>query len=642
MLSASDNPFNEETIDRRLFALRLVVALLVLLLLVAVLVSRLYALQVGAHEHFTTLSENNRLRIEPIPPTRGLIFDRHGTLLAENRPSYQLEITVELAGDLDTLIARLQEKVTLSPLDIERFRIAVRQRRPFEPVLLRAGLDDESIARIAVARHELPGVEIEARPVRHYPQGAAFAHLVGYVGRINEQDLRRIDTRNYAGSSHIGKTGIERFYEEALHGMAGHRQVEVNAQGRVIRELSVTPPVPGRDLFLTVDARLQRAVAEALGDQDGAVVAIDPGSGEILALVSQPGFDPNPFVQGLTPTQFRELQRDASNPMFNRALAGQYPPGSTIKPVVALAGLLEEVTTPERRMFAPGYFQIPGHDRRYRDWRREGHGWVDLDRAIAVSSDVYFYELGYRLGIQRMVPTLEAFGLGRRLGLDSTGERPGVLPSPEWKRSVHNQSWFPGETVITAIGQGYMLMTPLQLADVASTLANRGKRSQPHLLRDWVAQDGSRPALPTRAPPAPIQASPEDWNVINRSLINAVHARHGTAWASVGSQLFDYELAGKTGTAQVFGLAEDQEYDETQLDRRLWDHALFMGYAPASDPKIAVGVLVEHGGSGGRVAAPIARRVIDSYLELIQPPAFALGSETAFAGNTVQLRGTGH
>ncbi len=615
MLIDRQDSYREEALDQRRFSIRVLVSLLILFLLVLLIGTRLFGLQVQGYAHFTTLSENNRLRIEPIPPTRGLIYDRNGQLLAENRPSYQLEVTVEQAGDLPLLLKRLAPLVDLSPAEIERFQAAVRQRRPFQPVLLKAGLDDETVARIAVARSELPGVEIEARPVRHYPLGAEFAHAVGYVGRINEQDLLRLDRRNYAGSSHTGKTGVERFYEDVLHGIAGYRQVEVNAQGRVIRELAITPPVPGQDLILSIDVALQQAAREALAGRDGAVVAMDPATGEVLALVSLPGFDPNPFVNGISHRDFSALQSDPHNPLFNRALSGQYPPGSTLKPIVALAALEEEITTAERRMFATGYFQLPGHERQYRDWRRSGHGWVDMNRAIAVSSDVYFYDVGHKLGIDRMTPMFDAFGLGRRVGIDATGERPGILPSREWKRSVQNLPWFPGETLITAIGQGYTLNTPLQLADITSTLANRGQRVQPRLLRAVRENNVAEPVPQSVQYLAPVVASAAHWEVIHEALIEAVHARHGTAWGSIGSTAPPYRIAGKTGTSQVFGLAKDQEYDESELDRRLWDHALFIGYAPAEAPQIAVAVLVEHGGSGGRVAAPIARQVMDAYLE---------------------------
>ena len=610
---AERQAYGQEQRDRERFVVRVILALVILAVVMLLLGWRLSGLQVGAHTHFTTLSENNRLRVEPIAPTRGVIRDRNGVLLAGNRASYQLEITVEQTGDLDALLARLGDFLELSEADIERFHRAARQRRPFQPVLLKSGLDYPTVARIAVSRHELPGVEIEARPMRHYPLGSEFSHVVGYVGRINEQDLARVDSRAYAGSSHIGKTGIERYYEDVLHGRPGFRQVEVNAQGRVIRELSVTPPEPGTDITLTIDADLQRAAYRALAGRDGAVVAIDPANGEVLALVSAPGFDPEVFVRGISQTDFAALQNDPHKPLFNRALSGQYPPGSTVKPIVGLAGLEEEITTAERVMFARGYYQIPGHERRYRDWRREGHGRVDMSRAIAVSSDVYFYDLAYNMGIDRMAPMLGAFGIGRRTGIDITGERRGILPSREWKRGTHNQPWFPGETLITSIGQGYMLSTPVQMADFTVTLANRGQRVQPRLLKAMHNGQGEvQRLLPEH--PEPVEADPEHWDVIHGSLVEAVHERHGTAWGSIGSTDPAYAIAGKTGTSQVFSLGEDEEYDEDELARRLWDHALFVGYAPAEDPQVAVAVLVEHGGSGGRIAAPVAREVMDAYL----------------------------
>lgn len=605
--------YDKEQRDRERFLTRVLLALTILAVLVLSLGWRSWDLQVGSHSHFTTLSENNRLRVEPIAPTRGVIRDRNGVLLAGNRASYQLEITVEQAGDLDALLERLEAFVDLSDADIERFHRGVRQRRPFEPVLLKAGLDDKTVARIAVSRHNMPGVEIEARPLRYYPMGSEFSHSVGYVGRINQQDLRRVEASAYAGSSHIGKSGVERHYEDLLHGQPGYRQVEVNAQGRAIRELSVTPPRPGTDLTLTLDASLQQAAHRALDGRSGAIVALDPDNGEVLALVSAPGFDPEAFVHGLSQAEFAAVRDDRRRPLFNRALSGQYPPGSTIKPLVALAALDEEVTTAEREMFARGYFQIPGHERRYRDWRRGGHGRVDMTRAIAVSSDVYFYDLAHTMGIDRMVPILGAFGIGRPTGIDSTGERSGILPSRDWKRATHDQVWFPGETLITAIGQGYMLTTPLQMADFTATLAARGERHQPHLLR--VMENGrGEPEYVLPEPREPVSVEDRHWDTVQRALEDVVNARHGTAWGSVGSTRPEYTIAGKTGTSQVFGLEEDEEYDEDELARHLWDHALFVGYAPAENPRIAVAVLVEHGGSGGRVAAPLAHEVMDAYL----------------------------
>lgn len=607
--------YGKEQFDRQRYVTRVVLALVLLAAMLGAIGWHSAGLQMGAHEHFTTLSENNRLRIEPIPPSRGVIRDRNGVLLAGNRASYQLEITVEQAGDLDALLERLEGFVELSEADIERFHRGVGQRRPFQPVLLKAGLDDETVAHLSVARHELPGVEVEARPLRFYPAGEAFSHAVGYVGRITREDLQRVDRRAYAATSHIGKTGIERYYEDLLHGRPGYRQVEVNAQGRTIRELEVTPPEPGTDIHLTLDYNLQLAARRALGDQRGAIVAIEPATGDVLAMVSAPGFDANPFVKGQSQEEFATLRGDPMRPLFNRVLHGRYPPGSTIKPIVALAGLHEEETTAEREMFARGYYQLPGDDRRFRDWRREGHGRVDMSRAIAVSSDVYFYDLGHELGIDRITPMLEAFGIGEPTGLDIIGESTGIRPGRDWKRSTHGTVWYPGETLITAIGQGYMLSTPLQMADFTTTLANRGTRLRPRLLQ--AMGDGRDDAMAETLLPrerSPVEVEPQHWEVINDALVEAVHEPHGTAWGTIGSTRPEYTIAGKTGTSQVFGLEQDEEYDQDELPQHLWDHALFTGYAPAEDPQIAVAVLVEHGGSGGRVAAPKAREVMDAWL----------------------------
>ena len=607
--------YGQEQHDHRRFVARVVLSLVLLAGVLGLIGWHTASLQVGAHEHYTTLSENNRLRIEPIAPSRGVIRDRNGVLLAGNRASYQLEVTVEQADDLDRLLERLEDFVELSDADLERFRRGVEQRRPFQPVLLKAGLDDETVAHLAVSRHELPGVEIEARPMRYYPAGEAFTHVVGYVGRITREDLQRVDRRAYAGVSHIGKTGIEQHYEELLHGRPGHRQVEVNAQGRTIRELEVSPPTAGTDIHLTLDYNLQLAARRALGDQRGAIVAIEPASGDVLAMVSAPGFDAEPFVKGQSQEEFSALRDHPGRPLFNRVLHGQYPPGSTIKPIVALAGLHEEATTADREMFARGYYQIPGHERRYRDWRREGHGLVDMSRAIAVSSDVYFYDLAHDMGIDRITPMLEAFGIGEPTGIDLSGERTGIRPGRDWKRATHGTVWYPGETLITAIGQGYMLSTPLQMADFPTTLANRGERVSPRLLRamgDGREREIGETLLPDYRQPVALDEA--HWDVIHESLVEAVHEPHGTAWGSIGSTRPEYTIAGKTGTSQVFSLGEDEEYDEDELARHLWDHALFTGYAPADDPQIAVAVLVEHGGSGGRVAAPKAREVMDAWL----------------------------
>jgi penicillin-binding protein 2 len=600
--------------EQRLFVVRVIMILTMVLMLFGMLVARMTYLQVVNYSHFTTLSQNNRVRLEAVPPPRGLIYDRNGVVLAENRPSYQLEVTLEQVDDLDETLAGLGELMPLDDAEVARFRRHLRGKRPFQAVPLKLNLSDEEVAQFAINRHRFPGVDIQARLARHYPLGEEFAHVVGYVGRIDERELARLDSRNYGGTTHIGKIGVERHYEDVLHGEAGYQQVEVNAQGRVLRVLERQPPVPGQDLVLTLDAGLQAAAREAMDGRNGAIVAMDPVTGEVLAMVSKPSFDPNLFVHGIPVPIFNALRDDRYQPLFNRALSGQYPPGSTLKPLIGLAGLENDVITAARTMYARGYYTLPNDDRRYRDWRRQGHGLVNLDKAIAQSSDVYFYDLGYRLGIDRISPFLGQFGLGQRTGVDTTGERPGLLPSREWKRATQNMPWFPGETLITAIGQGYMLATPMQLASVTSTLAMRGQRMRPHLLRGIIDPASGDLQLREPLPDTPVLLrQPVHWDQVLQPMVNTVHRPNGTAYWSTGREL-QYTMAGKTGTSQVFGLAEDEEYDEEGLAKHLRDHALFIGYAPADAPRLAVAVIAEHGGSGGRVAAPIARKVMDYYL----------------------------
>ncbi|MFN2348026.1 MAG: penicillin-binding protein 2 [Thioalkalivibrio sp.] len=601
--------------EQRLFFVRVIIILLVIILLFGLLVTRLTYLQVVNYSHFSTLSQNNRVRLEAVPPPRGLIYDRNGVVLAENRPSYQLEVILEQVQDLDETLVRLADLLSLEEADLTRFRRALRGKRPFQSVPLKLNMSDEAVALFAVNRHLFPGVDIQARLARHYPLGDEMGHVVGYVGRIDEREMARIDTRNYSGTTHIGKLGVERFYEDVLHGQVGYQKVEVNAQGRVLRVLERVAPVPGQDLVLSLNAGLQAAARQALEGRNGAIVAMDPNTGEVLALVSKPSFDPNLFVHGISTQDFNALREDRGQPLFNRALSGQYPPGSTIKPMVGLAALEHGVTTAARTMYARGYYTLPNDDRRYRDWRRQGHGLVNLDKAIAQSSDVYFYDLGYRLGIDRMAPFLAQFGIGRTTGLDTTSERPGLLPSREWKRATQNMPWFPGETLIVTIGQGYMLATPLQMASMTSTLATRGMRMRPRLLRGIIEPDAGDLRLTEPVPEPPVLLSREEhWEQVLQPMVNTVHASNGTAYWSTGRHISGYTLAGKTGTSQVFGLGEDEEYDEEALSNHLRDHALFVGYAPAEAPTIALAVIAEHGGSGGRVAAPIARRVVDHFL----------------------------
>lgn len=590
---------------------RILLAGLFVLFGVAVLVTRMVYLQVLSHEHFRTLSENNRVKIVPEPPIRGLIYDRNGVLLAQNQPSYSLEVVPEVVDDMDATLDGLAEIIPIEPRDRERFRNLLRRKRSFESVPIRFHLDAGEVARFAVNRHRFPGVDIHARLTRHYPLAAMTAHVVGYVGRIDEEELQRLDEANYSGTSHMGKIGAERSYEDLLHGRVGYQHVESNAQGRQLRVLERIDPRPGQDLYLHLDAGLQRVAMEALGAENGAIVAIEPATGGVLALVSAPSYDPNLFVNGIDVMSYNALSRSPHRPLFNRALRGQYPPGSTVKPHFALAGLHYGIELARSHTFCRGWFQLPNSSHRYRDWKRSGHGRVDLNWAIQRSCDVYFYELALSLGIDRMHAFMTRFGFGKPTGIDIGGEVSGLMPSREWKRAARNQAWYPGETLITGIGQGFMLATPLQLAVATATIANRGYLLAPRVVQA-VGQGGDIAELGSETVDRVRLDDPQDWDAVVQAMVDVVHAPRGTAHRI--AEGMTYRMAGKTGTAQVFSLGQDQKYEAEELDKRLRDHALFVGFAPVEAPRIAVAVLVENGGGGSSTAAPIAREVMDYYL----------------------------
>lgn len=605
--------------ENQLSGRRLLLIMLLASLALLLLVGRMAQLQVIQHDHFTTLSDSNRMRLQPLPPTRGLIYDRNGVLLAGNLPSHRLELVREQLDGFDATLERLRERVAIEPVDVDRYRRLSRNRAPYSGVPLRFNLTEQEVASLSIELHQLPGVSIKADLMRYYPLGRQAVHTVGYVGRIDERELRMIDTSQYAGSTHIGKTGIERAYETRLHGRVGHQQVETNAQGRVLRVLDRTPPVPGKNLHLSIDIRLQSRAKQALGDHSGALVAIDPRNGEVLALVSMPDYDPNPFVNGIDYASYQALNTSRERPLFNRAVMGVYPPGSTIKPMMSVAGLAMGVSDPNRSVYCPGFFTLPGQSssRRFRDWLRGGHGTVNLTRAVAESCDIYYYQLALDMGIDRMHEHLTQFGFGQPTGIDLLGERAGLIPSTEWKRRVHKQPWYAGETVIAGIGQGYMLTTPLQLAHATAALAMRGQRFQPRLLHATRDQNGRDYTL---LEPVPLPAVDYDdatgWRYINHAMVEVVHGRRGTA-RRVGQGL-NYRMEGKTGTAQVFSLGQDEEYDASRLARHLHDHALFVAYAPAERPRIAIAAIIEHGGGGSAVAAPIVRQVLDAYFQMLR------------------------
>ncbi len=610
---AHRNAIKNPNLEQQLIYQRAMVAGVSIALVLLLFLGRMAYLQIIHHEHFTTLSQDNRVRVVALPPPRGLIYDRNGILLAENLPSYRLEVMPSAVDNLDKTLQRLAQLIELDETDIRRFEEERRRKQPFQSIPLRFDLDDEEVARFAVNRHQFPGLEITARLKRHYPLAHRGVHALGYVARINERERKGLDPRNYEGTSHIGKLGIEKYYEDLLHGKVGYQHVEINAQGRTLNVLSQHPPVRGTHLVLTLDSGLQRIAEQALEKYNGAIIAMDPTNGDILALASMPTYNPNLFATGISPLEYRHLRSNPKRPLFNRAVTGQYPPGSTIKPLVALAGLHYEVTRAGTTMMANGYYRLPNSHRKYRDWKRGGHGLVDLAISITQSCDVYFYDLAHKLEIDRIHDFLALFGLGKQIGLDSTGESSGLLPSRQWKRQTHGQPWYPGETIITGIGQGYMLATPLQLVTATSVLATRGKRVKPMLLRATNAPTDEyyRPYENTQLDHIRLQRE-DYWDQVIQPMIDVAHKANGTAY-TIGKDA-RYRIAGKTGTAQVFSLKQNEQYNENELEEKLRDHSLFIGFAPADNPKIAIAVVIENGGPGGKVAAPAARKVMDYYL----------------------------
>ena len=627
------SPIKDHHSERRLFIGRAILASVVSTILLGLVIARLVQLQVFDHELFAEKSQGNRIRIEAVPPIRGLIFDRKGRVLAENLPAYQLELIPEQVDDINDTLQRLAAIKLIAPDEIPRFEELSRSGPQFKPVTLKFRMTDEEIANFAIQRPRFPGVDFRPRLVRHYRHGELFAHAVGYVGALNTNDMQRLDSARYAGTSHTGKTGVESSFENDLHGYAGYRHLITNARGRQVpadssQLLDSLPidatPEPGSNIYLSLDLDLQRVAYDALAGRRGAVVAIDPTNGEILALVSTPSFDPNLFAVGMSSAQFGTLQNNLDRPLFNRAVRGSYPPGSTIKPALALAALETGATNLTRKSVCIGFFQLEGDDHRYRDWKPEGHGPVDLHDAIAQSCDVYFYELSGDLGIDNMHDYLTRFGLGNATGIDLIGERPGLVPSRDWKRrnfsDRDNQRWYHGETVIASIGQGFMLATPLQLASTVGTLATRGSRMRPHLVAavEDPLTGNRRMVFPQSL--GNVEISNEFyWDYVLEAMHDVMQGPRGTARAvGVGAP---YEMAGKSGTAQVVSIAQDEEYDEEELEERLRDHALFVSFAPFDEPRIAVAVIVENGSSGSGVAAPIAKAVMDQYLGYGDVPA---------------------
>ncbi len=609
------------------FRIRLGASLVLILVFFAILAARFFYLQVFQYEHYRTLAESNRISLVPIPPNRGLILDRNGVVLARNYSAYTLEITPSKVKNLNQTIDDLSKYVNITPRDRRLFQKLREESHKFESLPIKNRLTDEEVAKFAVNSFRFPGVALNARLFRQYPEGQLASHFIGYIGRINDSDLDRIDeegeTANYRGTDYIGKMGIEQSYEKELHGKAGYEQVEVDSSGREVRTLSRTAPVSGDTITLSIDSQLEAIAENAFGDYKGALVAIDPSSGEILAFVSKPGFDPNLFVEGIDSQSWRELNDSPDKPLINRALRGEYPPGSTFKPFMALAGLSYGVRKPTDTIPDPGFFALPGKTHHYRDWKPGGHGMVDLHRSIVVSCDTYYYGLANLLGIDRIHDFLGKFGFGNKTGIDISGELPGVLPSAQWKRKRFKQPWYAGDTIPVGIGQGYDLATPLQLAFATSILASSGTAYRPHLVHSITdSRSGKLVAMPSPLLYR-LDIDPQYLEDV-RSAMMDVTKPGGTA-VQVGKDA-PYAIAAKTGTAQVIGIKQGEKYDASRISKQFRDHALFIAYAPADHPRIAIAAIVENGGHGGSTAGPIARQVMDYYL-LGKKPQTPVGQE---------------
>ena len=599
--------------ESNLFRVRAAEGFLIIALCLAVLLGRYVWLQVLRHDEFSGRADENRIKLKPLPPSRGLIYDRNGVLLAENILDYRLELIPEQAGDVDATLDRLAAVIAISEDDREQFDALRKVKRRFHNIPLRYALSEQEVSRFAVERHRFPGVEVVPYLTRFYPQGSDFAHVIGYVGRIDTEDRERLEEARYSATTHIGKTGIERYYEDLLLGEVGYERIETNAEGRALRVLGRVPSKPGRHLHLSIDAHLQRATVAAFAGRAGAAVAIDPRNGEVLAMVSQPAFDPNLFVNGISRRNYAALIGDPKRPLYNRAVLGGYEPGSTIKPFIGLMGLRLGLRTPTDTTWSGGEFRLPGQNAVWRDWKRGGHGDVNLREALAQSVNTYFYDLAVDTGIDRIEPEMRAFGFGAPTGLDLTGEPAGVLPSRSWKQKRFGKTWYPGETVIAGIGQGYWVVTPVQLAHALATLAARGVSHRPHLLVSMQAgiDAPAEPVTVTSDAPV-IMASPEQWDAVREGMEAVMHSPTGTAYAyGVDAP---YRIAGKSGTAQRARRRGNQEYNESTTPEHLRHQALFVAFAPAEAPTIAVALVVEHGSSGSKAAAPVARAILDAYL----------------------------
>ena len=600
------------------FRARLWWALLLIVIVFVGLVSRLVYLQVWQYERYATESDDNRQQLQAIAPTRGLIYDTNGALLAGNRASHSLTLVPEqLIGGrrgIDNVLAELAQVVSIDQNDVKRFNRRLNQpRRPHSPVALRFQLNPTEIAQITVNQHRLPGVRIVPELVRFYPLDKGFVHALGYVGRINDRELAKLDSANYSATHHVGKLGVERFYETELHGNVGYQTVETNARGRVLQVLDRFEPVPGKDITLFLDAQLQQTAAKLLEGKRGAIVAIDPKTGGVLAMASAPSYGANQFVTGISNANYQALRGSDDLPLFNRALRGRYPPASTIKPVMAIAGMDSGIISRKYSLWDPGYYQLTEGGRLYRDWKEGGHGRVDMHKSIVESVDTYYYAIAHIMGNDPMTKYLAQFGLGQVTIADQPEATKAVLPTQQWKRINRSASWFPGDSLNLGIGQGFLSATPTQLATMAMVLANKGKWHQIRMIKAIDDQPVEKVSdIGRNDPKQPSDVALErssDWNKIHSAMIDVMHGKKGTGRRSGAES--SYKMAGKTGTAQVLGIKQDSTYDAATIAERFRDHGLYIGWAPAKDPVIAIAVIIENGGGGSSAAAPLARKLFD-------------------------------
>ncbi|MBY7943841.1 penicillin-binding protein 2 [Vibrio fluvialis] len=611
------SPIRDYLAEARLFRNRAVVSFVGIVLMMGILVANLYNIQVNQYQDYKTRSNDNRIKVVPIAPNRGLIYDRNGVLLAENRPVFSLEIIPEKVKNMDETIARLQQILTITPEQIAAFEKERRQTRRFNSVPLLTQLTEEEVAKFSVQQYKYPGVSVSANLKRYYPYGEVLTHVIGYVSRINDRDIERLvregKEANYQATRDIGKLGIERYYEDLLHGEAGYQEVEVNSRGRVIRTLKYVPPTPGKDIVLNLDIKLQLYVHSLFNGRRGSAVVLDPKDNGVLAMVSSPSYDPNAFVHGISGKEYSELLNDKDRPLVNRTTLGIYPPGSTVKPFIAVSALEEGVITPNTTRNDPGYWRIPNSKTRpFRDWLRWGHGKVDIIKALEESVDTFFYQIAYDMGIDRLSDWMMKFGFGDYTGIDITEESKANMPTRDWKMARHRTPWYQGDTIPVGIGQGYWTATPMQLAKATSVLVHHGKVIAPHLLRSTInnGEELSTQKETEYVTYPPITGVPDKyWNMAIEGMYLVNHGKRGTARRAF--QGLQYKSAGKSGTAQVFGLAEGQEYNADELAEHLRDHALFTGFAPVDDPKVIVTIVLENAGGGSSNGAPVVRQIFD-------------------------------